>query len=182
MTNRGPNTQNYSGKPFYVLDPDPDDVCIDDIAHSLALICRFNGHCRWHYSVAQHSVLVSYMVPQEHALQALLHDAPEAYVGDMCRPMKVAVPDFPIIEHRVWHAVAQRFGVPVDLHPSVKQADRDILYYERKETMNPSIGTDWGGMVDPWLANPPKIHVWDWQYAEVKFLQRFEELTGREVL
>jgi hypothetical protein len=176
MTNRGPNIQLTSGKPFFIIDPDPDDVCIEDIAHSLALICRFNGHCLWHYSVAQHSVLVSYIVPQEYALQALLHDAAEAYVGDMCYPVKVAVPEFTDVEIRIWNVIAQRFGVPVDMHTSVKRADRDILYYERKSVMAPSIGTDWGDMVDPWLADPPIINRWDWQYAEVKFLQRFEEL------
>ena len=180
MTNRGPNIQLTSGKPFFITDPDPDDVCIEDIAHSLALICRFNGHCLWHYSVAQHSVLVSYMVPPEYALQALLHDAAEAYVGDMCYTVKSVMPEFIAIESRVWNVIASRFGVPVDLHPSVKRADRDILYYERKSVMAPSIGTDWGDMVDPWLDPYPIIDNWDWQYAEVKFFQRFEELTERK--
>ena len=78
----------YTGKKFHIFDPSLDEIDIADIAHSLSLICRYGGHLPEHYSVAQHSVLVSNLVPENIALEALLHDAEEAYTGDMIRPFK----------------------------------------------------------------------------------------------
>ena len=84
--NRTDWIQTYTGLRFYPFEPDPENVCIEDIAHALSLICRFGGHCKQFYSVAQHSVLVSLNCP--HPLHGLLHDAEEAYIGDVCRPVK----------------------------------------------------------------------------------------------
>src|SRR6267378_1608096 len=78
----------YSGLQFYHLAPTPEMVCIEDIAHALSQTCRWTGHTKFHYSVAQHSIYCSFLVPAEHALAALLHDASEAYLGDMNRPLK----------------------------------------------------------------------------------------------
>src|SRR5690554_7094997 len=81
--------QTYTGRRFYPLDPNPADVCIEDIAHALSRITRFNAHinAEW-YSVAEHSVHVSRIVPPEYALAGLLHDASEAYIADVSRPVK----------------------------------------------------------------------------------------------
>lgn len=78
----------YSGGQFWPLDPRVEEVHLADIAHPLAMTCRYGGHVRWFYSVAEHSVLVSLYVPPEYAKEALLHDASEAYVGDLIRPLK----------------------------------------------------------------------------------------------
>ncbi|MFG0247924.1 MAG: phosphohydrolase, partial [Phycisphaeraceae bacterium JB051] len=75
--------QTYTGKAFYPLREDPGIIDIRDIAHALSLQCRFNGHCSDFYSVAQHSVHVSEVVPQAFALWGLLHDAAEAYMSDL---------------------------------------------------------------------------------------------------
>ena len=85
----------YSGKKFYHLAPSAEMVDIVDIAHALSLTCRWTGHTRYHYSVAQHSWYFSYLVPKEFALSALLHDASEAYLGDMNRPLKHFTPAGP---------------------------------------------------------------------------------------
>ncbi len=84
----GYSMQTFSRTMFYPLDPHPEDVHIVDIAHALANICRFGGHAKRFYSVAQHSVLVSRIVEPEDALHGLMHDAAEAYVGDVVRPIK----------------------------------------------------------------------------------------------
>src|SRR5689334_10911717 len=83
---RGYNMTTFSGEPFWPLDPQPEDIRIVDIAHALSLQCRFNGHTKFHYSVAQHSLIMSFNVPLQFALEALLHDAAEAYIGDLIRP------------------------------------------------------------------------------------------------
>src|ERR1700683_336889 len=88
MADRGAWIVTFSGRRFYVLDPRPSDVRIEDIAHSLSLQCRFNGHVKNFYSVAQHSVLVSERCDPADALYGLLHDASEAYIGDMSAPLK----------------------------------------------------------------------------------------------
>jgi len=90
-----------SGKRFWPLDPRPEDICIEDIAHALSHICRFGGHVREPYSVAQHSVIVSMIVKPENALYGLLHDAAEAYAGDMVRPLKRGMPAYRSIESAV---------------------------------------------------------------------------------
>jgi|GEM_PF-2522502 len=85
---RGNSVQTYSGVLFDIEEPNPERVHVLDIAHGLAMQCRFNGATRQFYSVAQHSVLVSYLVAPEHALHALLDDAHEAYLGDLVTPLQ----------------------------------------------------------------------------------------------
>ena len=104
--------QTYTGRQFWPLAPQAEHVDIRDIAHSLAMQCRFNGHCRGFYSVAQHSVLVSQVVPPEDALWGLLHDAAEAYISDLPRPLKNTAPEFRAAEHRLLTVILGRLGCP----------------------------------------------------------------------
>ena len=93
---KGDWIQTFTGKRIYPFDPDPDLICIDDIAHALSNICRFTGHVKHFYSVAQHSVIVANAIPDslgvphtnELYLQALLHDAQEYLFSDLSRPLK----------------------------------------------------------------------------------------------
>lgn len=101
-----------SGVRFDVLNPRPEDVRLDDIAHSLSHLCRFVGHTDRFYSVAEHSVLVSQLCDDEAAVFGLLHDAAEAYVGDLASPVKRQVPGFAAMEERVLSAVLVGLGVP----------------------------------------------------------------------
>lgn len=121
----------HSGKQFDFHNPTPDMVCIEDIAHALSMSCRFGGHTQWHYSVAQHSVNVARLVPDEHKLVALLHDATEAYIGDMVSPLKVLMPEFKKKEEQIWEVIAEKFGVPVKIDPIIKWADLQMLKVER---------------------------------------------------
>lgn len=167
--------QTASGRMFWPLDPRPEEVAIEDIAHSLAMSGRFAGHARRFYSIAEHSVYVSYFVPKEDALHALLHDASEAYVVDVPRPLKPFLTGYKEIEENVWKAIAVHFGISPEMPASIKLADNRVLLAEQRQLMGPPPA--------PWLVPgepaPITIKGWDPDYARFKFHQRFVELTGR---
>jgi uncharacterized protein len=130
-------------------------ILLEDIAHALSMTCRFNGHCKVFYSVAEHSVNVAKLVnfaftekPHNKApvvLAALLHDAHEAYVGDVITPMKKALGvSYTTLEYHFNRMIGLTFGVALnDLHPIVKQADLAMLEAERRYYLSPSVH-DWG--------------------------------------
>ena len=169
--------QTYTGKVFYIMDPRPEDVCIEDIAHALARQCRFNGHVRCdHYSVAQHSVHVSQLVPEKLGLHALLHDAAEAYMGDIVMPLKRSLSDTRGIEDRLLSAVTERFDV-VGTHEEwlqIREADMRMLVSEVRDLM--------GGQAFPWDigAEPVEwtVEPWGAAFAEEVFLKAFDVLGG----
>jgi len=166
--------QTYGGRQFFPLAPRMDDIDVRDIAHSLALLCRFNGHCRTFYSVAQHSVLVSHNVPKLLALWGLLHDAAEAYVSDLPRPIKQLVPAFGEAEDVLLEVIMQRFGQAWPMPPEVKHADDVLLATELRDLMNP-VPQPWPLRAQP-LAAP--IVPLEWAAARALFLDRFAELTA----
>lgn len=169
--------QTYSGKRFDLLNPDARMVDILDIAHALSNLCRFNGHVTRFYSVAQHSVLVSSLAGPEHALCGLLHDATEAYVGDMVRPLKQLIPNFRTFEDRIWHAVAARFGLPSILPPIVKHADNVALVTERRDLLRPS-GHRWDIALEAVPPAPDRIVPMPPAAARAAFIDRFARLGG----
>ena len=121
-----------SGRRLDLLDPTPMDIEIEDIAHGLAFVARWNGQTRgdWPYSVAEHSLLVEALFDRAHPnvgvkwqLAALLHDAPEYVIGDMISPVKAAVgPDYGALDERLTAAVHRRFGLPAALPAPIKKA------------------------------------------------------------
>ncbi|SDV49782.1 hypothetical protein [Chitinasiproducens palmae] len=126
------------GTPFNFFAPWAASIDLDTIAHALSNLCRFTGHTRAFYSVAQHSVLVSEIVPPEFAMQGLLHDAHEAYVGDMAQPLKAILPGYRALEDTVAEAVRAAFDLPLELDAVVKHADLVALATERRDLMPPS--------------------------------------------
>lgn len=142
----GPTILLHSGEYFDLQEPERSPFSIVDIAHALGNICRFTGHTDRFYSVAEHSVLCSHMVPPEDALAALMHDAAEAFIGDVSTPLKILLPDYKAIERRVEQAVWAAVGLPEALPPSVKRADRMALAIEQRFCMGN--GDAWGGAAD----------------------------------
>ena len=129
----------------------PGDVSLHDIAHSLSMSCRYGGHCREFYSVAEHSVILAELILEQYgdtrlAYNALMHDATEAYVCDLPRPIKYkllkdGITWFQEAETQVWGIICQAFGtqfLDVDMDPRIKQADERIIRDERGQNMNPS--------------------------------------------
>lgn len=173
-----PTILTSSGRYFNLLEPNHHHVSIGEIAHALSHICRFTGHVRTFYSVAQHCYHASYLVDREHALAALLHDAAEAYIGDVATPLKHLLPDYKVIEARVEAAVAKHFNLSTRMHPSVKQADLVMLATEQRDLM-PEHADQWpciqgiNPMPNPIDPMPP-------QTARYCFLDRFFELTAPE--
>lgn len=166
----------YTGKYFDLLNPDPALVDIVDIANGLSKQCRFNGHCLRFYSVAQHSVAVSYLVPEEHALHGLLHDAAEAYIGDVIAPLKQLLPDYKQIEKTVEQAIFSAFRLPSLLPHCVKKADAIMLFTERRDLM-PKTDVEWDNPMGVYPLDNP-IDTWNHNSSRFLFLKRFKELTG----
>lgn len=125
----------FKGNRFYPAEPRIDGIDIEDIAHGLAYQCRFNGQTSAFYSVAQHSLMVADLVPPALHRAALLHDAAEAYLGDMVKPLKVLVPEFGHIEAGVTHLIARAFGVDFSDYDTIKRADLVALATEKRDLM-----------------------------------------------
>jgi 5'-deoxynucleotidase YfbR-like HD superfamily hydrolase len=165
--------QTFSGLSFWPLDPRPEEIQIEDIAHALAMRCRYGGHCTKFYSVAEHSVLVSRYVRPEHALWGLLHDAAEAYSADIPRPLKRCLRDWKPLEARIMAAVCVRFGLPQDEPADVGDVDFAMTTDERAALMA-DCARDWGRLPPPVGA---KIIGLDPVSAKILFLNRFAEIT-----
>ena len=169
--------QTASGRYVDLSAPSPRHIEIGDIAHALSNICRFGGHTREFYSVAQHSVMASRIVPPEHALAALLHDAAEAYVGDMVLPAKQMLPEFRTLEADVWQAVAVAFGLPEELPACVKRADLVMLATERRDLMAEQ-STPWP-VLEGVTTLPDAITPWKPSDARALFVLRYWEIKDR---
>jgi hypothetical protein len=163
-----PTILTRCGISFNLVEPTPEMIEIGDIAHALANLCRFTGHTKSFYSVAEHCVRASREVPAAFALEALLHDATEAYLGDVSSPLKALLPDYQAIEHRLDAVIRQRFGLPAKMSPEVKRADLAMLATERTCLM-PSTAEVWTQLQD--ITPAPLIdYTWTPREARQQFL------------
>ena len=168
--------QTYSGRRFTPTNPNPDAIVIQDIAHALSMQCRFSGHVKRFYSVAQHSVLVSYICNFEDALWGLMHDATEAYLIDVPRPLKRSgkFDAYLEFEHKMQLAICKRFVLPEKEPESVKIADTILLATEARDLMSP-LRSDWIQDVNPLPFNIDPLGPIE---AKDLFMRRFFELSN----
>ncbi|AYM60601.1 hypothetical protein At1D132_45940 (plasmid) [Agrobacterium fabrum] len=164
-----------SGKWFDLLDPWNSDFSINDIAQGLANICRYSGQCRGFYSVAEHSIHVSNTV-EEFKLEALLHDATEAFLGDITRPLKLLLPRYKEIEATVEDAIFARFGLDATSKAAVKLADLRVLAAEQSQVM-PAGADYWAAGSGIQKANI-RVEFLSPATALDRFMAKFSKLTN----
>lgn len=168
-----PWIQTFSGRQFWPLTPQPEGINIEDIAHALSMNCRFNGHCTKYYSVAEHSVYVSKLVQRDLALWGLLHDAAEAFLPDVARPIKDYLTGFRDIEDDVLKVIVMEFGLMWPMPFEIKIADMAILATERSQAMAPC-SHEWFLPVAP---ADIQIEFWKPKKAKYEFMRRFQEIS-----
>lgn len=172
---KGDYIHTYTGKHFYALDPRPDQICLEDIAHALSNTCRFGGMGNF-YSVAQHCVIMSYLVSEENALWGLLHDSSEAYIGDMPKPFKRMMPEYQGIEAGIMKAVCEKFMLDPEEPHEVKSIDSRIVVSEAKLIFKDA--PDWTNDNDPIDISDYLTSFWRPDHAKIRFLLRYDELVS----
>ncbi|MFZ4569712.1 MAG: phosphohydrolase [Bacteroidales bacterium] len=157
--------RTFKGIYMNVFEPTLEMIDIEDIAHALSNLCRFGGHLPEFYSVAQHSVLCSDIITTRNKLAALMHDASEAYLIDVPRPIKHRLTNYKEIEDKLMILIAQKFGFLYPLHHTVKYMDEQMLKAEWNQLM---LGKK---IVD-------NFKCWSPGYAKERFLERFNEFKN----
>lgn len=168
-----PDILTRSGQYFNFLDPSSYRLDVEDIAHGLANCCRFVGQCKQFYSVAQHSVYVSRIVPEQDAFAGLMHDCAEAFLGDVSKPLKQLLPDYRAIEKRIEAVLFEKLGIPYPLPPSIKKADMQMLWAEQAAIM-PHHDDEWSA-ADPTPTGVIVTPLWP-DDAFAAFMERYMEL------
>jgi 5'-deoxynucleotidase YfbR-like HD superfamily hydrolase len=190
-----PCIQTFSGRMMNIFDPTPDMIDINDIAHALPMLARWNGQVRTFYSVAAHSIQVcnriKYMEGDETAqLQGLLHDASEAYLSDIPSPIKKQLGQVNQAELKLQQAIFEKFNLPWPMHDLVHEADTDCLIHEAKELFVRK--HDWvkeypisqrydyvtGCVENPLTSPSTKKHAINFDAVRERFMHRFYELGG----
>lgn len=172
----------YTGKTFDLINPSPNMICIEDIAHALANICRYTGHVSKFYSVAQHCVLMAESDLPGNSLVRLLHDSAEAYIGDISRPWKqnLHVADFnrPISIHEsgILYNISIALGFSIIINLDIKEADNRMMATEIRDLMR--YNAEFDPIINNYKPLPDKIISWEPLYAESRFLQAYYNLCG----
>ena len=180
------NIRVHSGRLIDLENLQPQDILIQDIAHALSNICRFGGHVPRFYSVAQHCCFVAELVPYSARLEGLMHDAAEAYIGDMVTPIKhlPSMYGFRELESKVEAAIAKTFGLGFNYwRNEIKQADGLAYVTESinfKGTVEDTMREKFGIVIGP-DGRMVELNVWSPEQAKLMFLDKFREIveTGR---
>ena len=169
-----------SGKEINLFNPNPDDISIHDIACSLSKICRFGGNINHFYSVAQHACLVAWLAPPQLSQAALMHDAAEAYCGDVIRPLKSMLGyKYAEIEEKMLRAIFTRFSIDYDQLARIKQYDDHALEMEEQSLFNnKELFQKTIAFQSSCYIKTSKSPTWNWehQYARKAFLETFQHI------
>lgn len=165
--------QTFSGRAFDPLNPRPEDISIVDIAHALSLTCRFGGQCSQFYSVAEHSIYVALFAPKTLGREALLHDATEAYLTDIPRPIKRHLNDFRALENSLEKVIAEKFNLLHPLPPIIHEIDYRMLFTEKRQLFANDL--QWENEVEPYDL---KITPREPRIMKGVFLKIWEQLGG----
>ena len=173
-----PSLTTYTGKQIFPLQIVAEEIDIEDIAHALSMTCRYNGHVKRFYSVAEHCVL---MVKSEFPGMLewkLLHDAAEAYLPDVCCGFKPLLPKLVEGEKHILRMIAEKYDLPPfvgEVEARIKLGDRAIRYWEGRALMPDKPNTEWSSLVTPPKVKI-KIECWPPEQAERIFLDYYYEL------
>jgi uncharacterized protein len=170
----------YSGKTIDLAAIQPEQINIRDITAGLSKLCRFSGQINKFYSVAQHSAMLSVIVPDNLKKVALLHDASEAYLQDIISPLKQMLGEpYKKIEHSFMDAIFDRFGLNIDLLPEIKQYEKE-LYRLESDTFRHGEKQRWiQWYEEAEVVWPP---FWDYRMADTLFFLRYIELFDKETI
>lgn len=182
MTKNRTWLQTFTGKRVCVEDPQPDEIYFEDIASALPKLCRFNGHCKQFYSVAQHCVLGAEFAQEwfndDVAREFLLHDATEVYVGDTIRPVKRVLnkrfPGYEDVEKGFWRAISLQFRVPLEHSEACQFIDNVMVTWEKRDLLPHS--EQWPNLPDISKFNLPTITGWSWEAAEYEYRNAYNKL------
>lgn len=173
----------YSGRRVDPWNLTVQDVDIQSVAHSLALLCRFGGHSNKFYSVAQHCVRVAATVPKEYRLEGLLHDATEAYIQDVVRPVKHRLFKYKELENHVWQQFSFKYGLPSEMSDIVKKADNALLKSEIRQFVN-NPGRDIE-LAHPFWNDVEEVdeasRTWTPEEAEAMYLMTYADAVAQRV-
>jgi hypothetical protein len=177
--------QTYNGVQFRPFAPQIEHILIEDIAHSLSMQVRWNGHLKVFFSTAQHCVNVSEHVPPGCEFWGLMHDGGEYIVGDMCSPIKWCMPEFRTVEDRIAAAIRRRFGIPYneDIRAEVKKIDTWMAFQEgRAHLKHPELIELWQIFEPDYTPLVPlDLRPWTPKQAKRRFLARFREITRQQM-
>jgi len=177
-----PWLQTYSGLIYNIMSPNLEHISIIDIAHSLSMQCRYNGHTKKFYSVAEHScILCDFAINHDYPLSsrkwALMHDASETYLGDIIRPFKIILNGYQVYEDITLTAIAKKFELNLPIPNDIQIIDLLILNNERKHLLIPNI-FDWG--IGEESLSDIKIECWEPSQAKKEFTDRFIKLFYKD--
>jgi hypothetical protein len=175
---KGDWIQTFTAVAFWPIDPNIEEINIYDIAHSLANQCRFTGHCKFHYSIAQHSIYCAEQC-KRNKFYALLHDASEAYLVDIPRPLKHLdeFKTYRLLEAQLQGIICDKFGLDRAQPADVTIADNRMLATEARDLMKPPL-THWNTMPAPYDFT---IECWTPDQAEERFLEVFDRLSKHTI-
>ena len=173
----------YKQIEFWPLDPREEEVDIEDIGHALGMLCRYNGHVKKFYSIGEHSVRASYIVPIEIALPTLLHDGEETFLSDIPSPTKIFMPQYKVWGNNLQSVIYKKYGLPEEEYKAVKEADRIMLLTEMRDLIPGGIRKHWKIATSNIIPLDKRIkRTMSPRIAERLFLARFNELYYNQKL